>query len=110
LHVSERFSLIDLSRKEMGEERTAWRTYVFEPLETNILSINSYLDELFSTNGANKDVQIAYCLLCESTRQFQEQWDKYKHFDRDLLQWAIDGVLGSDLLIDEKRAQIKDIA
>ncbi|TVY84616.1 hypothetical protein LSUE1_G001515 [Lachnellula suecica] len=108
--VADGFTLIDLSREEMHEERKAWEEYVFTAKITDTRAIQAYLKKTFATSDPQSEVQAAHKSLCNSTRKFEEEWDADVHFDSESFPWVIAGLLRSDLLTDEKRKALKDFS
>ncbi|KAL3427891.1 hypothetical protein PVAG01_01400 [Phlyctema vagabunda] len=95
----------ELGRKEMYEQRKTWEDYVFKPCETETAAIDSYLEQLFNSNKQNT---AAKSKLQVSVELFEDEMSTMEHFDEKTLTWTIEGLLGSDLLTDEKRAVLND--
>ncbi|ELR06513.1 hypothetical protein VC83_07452 [Pseudogymnoascus destructans] len=96
-----------MGRAEMHEQRSTWESYVFTPLETDIVAINSYLDQLFTSS---KYMEEPLKVLRESTRTFEKSLSSGTQFDEETLKWIIGGILGSDGITDAKRTALTDFA
>ncbi|TVY47704.1 hypothetical protein LCER1_G009351 [Lachnellula cervina] len=107
--LSSPVTLIDLTRQEKRDERIEWEKYVFTPLNTNTTAIADYLKELFAETGSNQEIQAAYQALRMSTQEFEDNLHNDKHFSQCDLKWIIGGLLRSDLLIDLKQKQLKEL-
>jgi hypothetical protein len=68
-----------------------------------------YLQSLFKPSDEEKrDVRNAFKQLHGKVENFELTMSQPSQFNRHSLGWAIEGLLSSDLLDDEKRAVLKD--
>lgn len=96
-----------VGRAEMHEQRSTWESYVFKPLETDTVAINSYLDQLFTSS---KYMEEPLKVLRKSTRTFEKSLSSGSQFDEESLKWIISGILDSDGITDAKRTALTDFA
>jgi hypothetical protein len=96
---------VPVGREEMHEQRATWEEYVLKAKETDPKHIKAYLKSLFQNS---KDVQVAFKKIVESLEEFQEAWDNETHFSPSTVADAIQGLLKSDSLTDQKRATLGD--
>jgi hypothetical protein len=91
------------------ESRAAWERDVFEEKDINHENLIHFLKELFgSKDETKKDIFKAFVKLERSVEAFEHALLNPHQFNHHTLGWAIRGLLGSDLLTDEKRAVLKD--
>lgn len=101
----------EISKKEnveRDESRAAWENLVFQSFETDKAAIKTYLHTLFGKNGTNKQAIKALTALRKSVETFESSLASTNQFNVHSLRWAINGLLSSDLLSDEKRGVLKD--
>ncbi|KFY12559.1 hypothetical protein V492_03810 [Pseudogymnoascus sp. VKM F-4246] len=96
-----------VGRAEMHEQRSTWESYVFTPLETDTVAINSYLDQLFTSS---KYMEEPLKVLRKSMRTFEKSLSSGTQFDETSLKWIIRGILDSDCITDAKRTALTDFA
>jgi hypothetical protein len=107
-NVSEESEVIEqATRKEKLAQRIEWENYVFQPFETDQEVIERYLQNLFGKE-INEQAFKALEALRASVEAFEASLATPSQFDNATLKWIIEGMLGSDLLTDEKRAVLKD--
>jgi hypothetical protein len=94
-------------RKEMHEQRSTWKSYVFTALETDSEGITKYLEELF---GSNKELTKAFKRLKTSTEYFEETLAMEAPFDEYSLELCVNSLLKSDLLTDAKKGILKEFS
>jgi hypothetical protein len=104
--ISEKFEKIN--RAERDESRANWEKLVFEPFETDPVAISEYLQTLFGLKGGNRQSVKALKALRKSVADFEISLSKPGQFNDEVLRWTINGLMGSGLLSDEKRAVLKD--
>jgi hypothetical protein len=93
------------------ESRAAWERDVFEEKVINKDNLGKWLDELFGFNNESKrDVLKAFKILQGSVEAFEHALATPQQFNQYTLGWTIRGLLGSDVLTDEKRAVLKDFS
>ncbi|KAF2434652.1 hypothetical protein EJ08DRAFT_668160 [Tothia fuscella] len=93
------------------ESRAEWEKVVFEPANLDVDGLKKYLETLTGKNdGQRKDVFRAFQALQTQTGEFEARLSRPRQFDNRSLRWTIKGLLGSDLLTDDKRAALKDFA
>jgi hypothetical protein len=91
------------------ESRAAWERDVFEEKVIDRNNLAKYLDDLFGNSDKDKKgILKAAKQLQSSIKSFGDALATSQQFDHHSLGWAIRGLLGSDLLTDEKRAVLKD--
>ncbi|KAI9757716.1 MAG: hypothetical protein M4579_003341 [Chaenotheca gracillima] len=101
-------SFEQVGRKEMHEQRQEFESYVFSPEETDVTAIKAYLSKLFK---ADKDSEKALQRLRESNKRFDvDLKSNARNFSPDVLRWCIKGLEKSDVLSDEKRFVLDDLA
>ena len=91
------------------ESRLKWEQSVFKSAEIDEKAVMDFLSELFeSTPQGSKHLVKALKALRERVKDFERELMSQGNFTTQTLDWAISGLLGSDLLTDEKRAVLKD--
>ena len=95
------------ARKEKLEQRIQWENYVFQPFKTDQEVIERYLRDLFGKE-VNEQAFKALEALRASVETFEASLAAPLQFNNTTLKWIIEGLLGSDLLTDEKHAVLKD--
>ncbi|KAF4624268.1 hypothetical protein G7Y89_g13905 [Cudoniella acicularis] len=98
----------DVNRAARDESRTEWEELVFEPFETDVAAITSYLQKLFGKNGTSKQGLKALDALRKEVEVFENQLATPGQFTTGDLYWTINGLISSGLLSDEKNAVLKD--
>ncbi|KAE9371742.1 hypothetical protein N431DRAFT_467904 [Stipitochalara longipes BDJ] len=104
--ISEGFEKIN--RAERDESRANWEKLVFEPFETDPMAISEYLQTLFGLKSGNRQSVKALKALRKSVADFEISLSTPGQFNDQVLRWTINGLMGSGLLSDEKRAVLKD--
>lgn len=104
--ISEGFEKVN--RAEKDESRAGWERMVFEPFETDPMAISEHLHALFGPKGTNKQPEKALDALRRSVEAFEASLSTPGQFNDEVLHWTINGLMGSGLLSDEKRAVLKD--
>jgi len=104
--ASESFEKIN--RVERDESRANWEKLVFEPFETDPKAISEYLQVLFGMDGGKSQPLKALKALRKSVEDFETSLSTPGQFNDEVLRWTINGLIGSGLLSDEKRAVLKD--
>jgi hypothetical protein len=97
-----------VNRAERDESRVNWEKLVFEPFETDPMAISEYLQTLFGPKGVNQQSVKALRALRKSVEAFETSLSTPGQFNDEVLRWTINGLMGSGLLSDEKRAVLKD--
>lgn len=92
------------------ETRRKWEESVFRATEVDQAAVTKLLHELFeATPDDSKHLQRAMKDLRKKVGEFeQELMSNNDNFNRTTLGWTIKGLIGSDLLDDEKRAALRD--
>ncbi|RDW89164.1 hypothetical protein BP6252_01196 [Coleophoma cylindrospora] len=97
------FELVDKDRLKQLVEK--FEDVVFSPLDTDEVAIYNYLAALFEGDEPK-------ALLERLRSQVKLQCDFWLHrklpFDENTIQWCLKGLLGNDLLSDEKKAILQD--
>ena len=91
------------------ESRAEWERSVFEPALVDVEALNVYLNDLFKTKDPEQKLRLkALQALRSSVKEFEMRLAATGQFSVHSLRWTITGLLGSDLLTDEKRAVLRD--
>ncbi|RPA89133.1 hypothetical protein L873DRAFT_1723179 [Choiromyces venosus 120613-1] len=93
----------NIGRKEMHEQRAQFESIVFKPLDTDTDAIEEYLENIFSSKEAQR--QLATC------RDRVESFGKSlfdNPFTPETVKSAIRSLLNADLLSNEKRATLQE--
>ncbi|KAJ9144062.1 reverse transcriptase protein [Pleurostoma richardsiae] len=91
--------------------RMQWEEAVFKPALVDEVQLRSFLNELFGKNGGDTWRQSTFKALKklrEDVAAFESQLSAPGQFTVWSVKWAIQGLLASDLLSDEKREVLKD--
>ncbi|KAM7200327.1 hypothetical protein V8F20_005304 [Naviculisporaceae sp. PSN 640] len=110
------FEQVDKSAKIRS--RIQWETSVFEPAKVNVPRLEKYLENLFGVpaNGKSKpeperqSVFKALGKLRSDVEEHERSLLLSGQFNNKTLGWAIQGLLSSSLLSNEKREVLKDFA
>ncbi|KAJ2991443.1 hypothetical protein NUW58_g2511 [Xylaria curta] len=78
---------------------------VFTPLETDETKIEQYLQNLFSGDGASKELEWLRSLI---QRRERSLLSTVAPFNREVLRWCVNGLLAEDLLSDEKQDLLRE--
>ncbi|KAL0952375.1 hypothetical protein HGRIS_006652 [Hohenbuehelia grisea] len=98
-------TFVEVGRKELLEQKGRLQEIIFTALDIDVNAIGSYLDGLFSSDEA-----------ASALKQVRQELDSYgaSLFKRDFTSadvlWAIQSLLSSSLMSEEKRATLKDFA
>jgi hypothetical protein len=104
----ESFEVLDRQKERLQQLCDKFERVVFEPLETDEVEIDLYLNELFQ---GEKDEESAKSLkdlretMGDSCRQI---FGENAPFDSTTLKWCINGLLAEDLLSDQKQTILRD--
>ncbi|KAL8822725.1 MAG: hypothetical protein Q9191_006545 [Dirinaria sp. TL-2023a] len=91
------------------EYRANWEKSVFEASNVDQAAITEALRALFESKPQNSNHLLnALTHLRASVKSFEEELAEPEYFTIDTLQWAIKGLIASDLLQEEKRATLRD--
>ncbi|KAL2145497.1 hypothetical protein VTI28DRAFT_7133 [Corynascus sepedonium] len=96
--------VVVVGREEMYQQRATWEKYVFEAKETDRAAIKAYLDGVFSSKEAKRALHD----VRKNFSSFQKGWKKKVHFNENILEKVIAGMLRSDILTEEKRTTLRD--
>ena len=89
--------------KEAQHQRNEWEEYVFKPLNTDTAGIWRYLETVFySTKQSRAGIKS----LRAGVKAFENELKASKQFNTKTLTWCIEGLMRSDLLTEDKRAQL----
>ena len=101
------FEKIDGGRKM--ESRANWERSVFEPANVDKATINAMLKNLFEPSSeGSKRLLKGLKGLRDAIEAFEQELARPGAFNMYSLDWAIKGLLNSDLLPDEKRNVLKE--
>ncbi|KAM0331321.1 hypothetical protein ACHAQA_002991 [Verticillium albo-atrum] len=99
----------DLGSAAKLEARMEWEKNVFEPANVDEKALERYLAKLFGLGDPDKEKLVAALdNLRQEVSKFEMTMSDPTQFTSASLQWAINGLLNSDLLTDEKRAALRD--
>ncbi|KAF2183982.1 hypothetical protein K469DRAFT_689720 [Zopfia rhizophila CBS 207.26] len=90
------------------EARKEWEKSVFEPAVVDVDALKNYLNGLFGQGGRNRDVTKSLKAIREKVESFEVSMASSGQFSSHSLRWVIQGLLGSELLTNEKRTVLKD--
>ena len=93
----------DVGRKEMHEQRAQFESIIFKPLDTDATAIEKYLEDIFSSKEAQR--QLVDCRIgIESfgRRLFDNP------FTPETVKSTIQSLLNADLLSNEKRTTLQE--
>ena len=94
---------IPKDNKEAQHQRNEWEEYVFKPLNTDTAGIWRYLETVFySTKQSRAGIKS----LRTGVKAFEDELKASKQFNTKTLNWCIEGLMRSDLLTEDKRAQL----
>ncbi|KAM0345450.1 hypothetical protein ACHAPU_006377 [Fusarium lateritium] len=102
------FEVLDQQKERLQQLCDKFERVVFEPLETDEVEIDLYLNELFQGEQgeeSSKSLKALRKTIGDSCRQI---FGEKAPFDSATLKWCINGLLAEDLLSDEKQAVLRD--
>jgi hypothetical protein len=105
----ESFEVLDQQTERLRQLCGKFERVVFEPLETDEVEIDLYLNELFQgeqDDESSKSLKELRDTMSESCRRI---FSEKAPFDSTTLKWCINGLLAEDLLSDQKQAILRDI-
>ncbi|KAK6427386.1 hypothetical protein LTR95_015983, partial [Oleoguttula sp. CCFEE 5521] len=90
------------------EARAKWEEGVFIAAKLDHAEISKLLSDLFEPQGTESRVlHKALKDMQDKATKFGDSFRQYKAFSSDSLRWAIDGLLASDLLTQDKRDALR---
>jgi len=93
----------DVGRKEMHEQRAQFESIVFKPLDTDVAAIEKYLEQVFSSKEARR--QLVDCRI--GIESFgRSLFDN--PFTPETVKSTIQSLLNADLLSNEKRTTLQE--
>ncbi|PPQ98462.1 hypothetical protein CVT26_013863 [Gymnopilus dilepis] len=95
-------SFVEVGRKEMHEQKEKFTSLVFEEHPVDTKALNEYLEDLFSSDQASKALEKLHKELKNFGYHLQRK--PITHGDVVI---AINGLLASDLMDEEKRTTLK---
>ncbi|KAI2633025.1 hypothetical protein GGS26DRAFT_555035 [Hypomontagnella submonticulosa] len=99
----------DVADTMKQDARQQWERSVFEPAKVDEDGLRTYLGNLFSAQGAEASAKSkALDRIRSQVATFESAMSTPNQFSLDTLKWAIDGLLSSGLLSDEKREVLRD--
>ncbi|KAM0259271.1 hypothetical protein ACHAPA_010838 [Fusarium lateritium] len=104
----ESFKVLDRQKERLQQLCDKFERVVFEPLETDEVEIDLYLNELFRGEKDEESAKSLGELRDTIAESCQEIFDVKAPFDSMTLKWCINGLLAEDLLSDEKQAILRD--
>ncbi|KAF4992916.1 hypothetical protein FGRMN_6860 [Fusarium graminum] len=104
----ESFEVLDQQKERLKQLCDKFERVVFEPLETDEVEIDLYLNELFQGDQGEESVKSLKSLRETIGDSCREIFGAKTPFDSTTLKWCINGLLAEDLLSDEKQAILRD--
>lgn len=105
--MTESFEQINSAAKLKARQQ--WEKAAFTPAQVDEAAINNLISDLFKgQEDGSKQALKAIEAFRLSVRDFEAQLATPGQFHRTTLTWAIEGLLASDLLTDEKREVLRD--
>ncbi|KAI6764099.1 hypothetical protein HG530_007888 [Fusarium avenaceum] len=104
----ESFEVLDRQKERLQQLCDKFERVVFEPLETDEVEIDLYLNELFQgeqDDESSKSLKELRDTIGDSCRRI---FSEKAPFDSTTLKWCINGLLAEDLLSDQKQAILRD--
>ncbi|KAI0377728.1 hypothetical protein F5Y04DRAFT_171917 [Hypomontagnella monticulosa] len=99
----------DVANTMKQEARQQWESSVFEPAKIDEAQLRAYLGNLFGAQDSKAPTKIkALEEIRSKVATFEGEMSTANQFSLDTVHWAIDGLLSSGLLSDEKREVLKD--
>ncbi|ROV94857.1 hypothetical protein VPNG_09321 [Cytospora leucostoma] len=96
------------------KSRSEWDSTVFEPAKVDVDTLIGYLDSLFGRGGDSPETETdrrkrhVLHRLREEIQDFEIELSRPEPFTQSTLEWAIRGLLSSDLLTNEEREVLRD--
>ncbi|KUI70537.1 hypothetical protein VM1G_05736 [Cytospora mali] len=96
------------------KSKSKWESTVFEPAKVDVDILRGYLNSLFgcdddSAEGVPDNSKLrALKTLRDSVEAFEARLARPDQFNQHNLKWAMQGLLSSDLLTNDKREVLKD--
>lgn len=97
------FEVVTQTRLQQLQE--TFESYVFKPLDTNVIAINDYLDGLFKDEKAVKRLEE---FREELKREGNRLFTRSNPFDHGSLRWCIGGLLKNELLSEQKKTFLQE--
>ena len=99
------FEVIDRQKERLQDLCDRFEDVVFEPLDTDEVEIDQYLDSFFQS----EDIKNSLDYLRDYIREHSETLILTKSpFNNETLDWSIQALLAEDLLSDEKQAILRE--
>lgn len=102
---SQEYEVLERQKERLQQLCDKFESVVFEPLETDEVEIDNYIQDLFSGDEGEKALRY---LREEVSNQGNYMFANKAPFDRDSLTWCIKGLLAEDLLSEEKQNVLQD--
>ncbi|KAG4275107.1 hypothetical protein FPRO04_08769 [Fusarium proliferatum] len=104
----ESYEVLDQQKERLQELCDKFERVVFEPLETDEVEIDLYLNELFQGEQSEEGAKSLKDLRETIGDSCREIFGEKAPFDSTTLTWCINGLLAEDLLSDQKQAILRD--
>ncbi|KAF5672312.1 ubiquitin ligase [Fusarium heterosporum] len=104
----ESFEVLDQQKERLQQLCDKFEQVVFEPLQTDEVEIDLYLNELFQGDRGEESAKSLKSLREAITNSCGQIFGAKAPFDSATLKWCINGLLAEDLLSDEKQAILRD--
>lgn len=99
------FEVLERQKARLQQLCDKFESVVFEPLETDEVEIDNYIQDLFSGEEGEKSLK---SLRNTVKLQGDNMLANTAPFDKDSLTWCIRGLLAEDLLSEEKQNVLRD--
>ncbi|KAF4335775.1 ubiquitin ligase [Fusarium beomiforme] len=104
----ESFEIVDRQKERLQQLCDKFERVVFEPLETDEVEIDLYLNELFQGEQGEESAKPLKTLRETIGNSCRQIFGEKSPFDSTTLKWCINGLLAEDLLSDQKQAILRD--
>ncbi|KAL5623655.1 hypothetical protein FOBRF1_002905 [Fusarium oxysporum] len=104
----ESYEVLDQQKERLQQLCDKFERVVFEPLETDEVEIDLYLNELFQGEQGEEGAKSLKALRETIGDSCQQIFGEKAPFDSTTLTWCINGLLAEDLLSDQKQAILRD--
>jgi hypothetical protein len=98
-------SFVEVGRKEMHEQKERLKSLIFEPKTIDTGALTTYLNDLFSSEEAEKALEFLRGDIGKFGDSFQ-----YKSINVQDVSWAITNLLASELMNESKRTTLREFA
>ncbi|KAJ9656579.1 hypothetical protein H2201_008491 [Coniosporium apollinis] len=100
------FEFVERQRERLQQLCDQFESVVFEPLHTDEVEIDNYMQQLFAGDVGAKALEQ---LRRDVGRRGKDMLAAFAPFNHKTLSWCINGLLAEDLLSDEKKSILQDL-